>query len=66
MQEHKTLFVTTQVCAERLVYKTLQLTGKKLKMPNLEDMTRRYLTLYDDLGSTIEKIEEEDHDQESI
>ena len=54
-------FVMTQVSAERLAYKTLSLTGKtKLRTPNIEDMTRRYMKLYDDMQVIIGDIDSED------
>lgn len=61
--QRREAFVIAQVSAERLIFKTLNLSGKsKLRMPNTEDMTRRYMKLYDGVKVLIEEIDSEDLD----
>ena len=57
-------FIAAQVAGERLAFKTIQLANKnmRLKMPHIEDMTRRYVKLYDDIEIAIDKIDGEDND----
>ena len=63
----RTTFIITQVAGERLAYKTLNLTGKaKLRLPSIEDMTRRYVKLYDDSIAALEKIDLESEDDISV
>jgi excinuclease UvrABC helicase subunit UvrB len=53
-------FLMTQIFAERLTYKTLNLTGKtKLRMPSIKDMARRYVKLYNECELAIDEMDEE-------